>query len=396
MALSARAIAVVKSTAAVVAPHAEAITRNFYPRMLGAHPELYKFFNKNNQRTNRQPKALAEAVVAYASNIDNLGVLGAAVELMATKHCGLQVLPEHYQIVHDNLMESVAEVLGDAVTPEIGQGWSEAVMGLAGILIDAEETLYKAAESRSGGWRGWREFELVDKIDMTKDVSTFSFAPKDGNVPATGFDFTAGQYLTVDSGLKDEEGDWVAPRHYTITSQAGDPVIQCTVKRLEGGTVSSHLHSMTSGDVINMSPPFGCFTSPAELENPMFLSAGIGITPMVAFARQRHALRAAPLANDTFMHLDREPQETPQALVSYIEESGATLAPIHDHGRIMSAEDLSKAISSATNVEGRTAYLCGPSEFMAKAATVLQDLGAAKVLYEDFGPRTQAVVKGTM
>jgi len=38
-------------------------------------------------------------------------------------------------------MESVAEVFGDAVTPEVAEGWSEAVMHLAGILIDAEVTL---------------------------------------------------------------------------------------------------------------------------------------------------------------------------------------------------------------------------------------------------------------
>lgn len=104
-------------------------------------------------------------------------------------------------------MESVAEVLGDAVTPEVAEGWSEAVMHLAGILIDAEVTLlvfrfactldeqftpyglcakasaldsaaarlanlfllglpasqeglYAAAENRTGGWRGWRQFEV--------------------------------------------------------------------------------------------------------------------------------------------------------------------------------------------------------------------------------------------
>lgn len=39
----------------------------------------------------------------YASNIDKLHTLGPAVQLMAVKHCGLQVLPEHYSIVHDNV-----------------------------------------------------------------------------------------------------------------------------------------------------------------------------------------------------------------------------------------------------------------------------------------------------
>eukprot|EP00286_Rhodomonas_abbreviata_P009006 CAMPEP_0181342818 /NCGR_PEP_ID=MMETSP1101-20121128/31221_1 /TAXON_ID=46948 /ORGANISM="Rhodomonas abbreviata, Strain Caron Lab Isolate" /LENGTH=165 /DNA_ID=CAMNT_0023454337 /DNA_START=62 /DNA_END=556 /DNA_ORIENTATION=- len=162
MALSPNAISVVKATAAAVAPHAGAITTNFYGRLF-QNPAMYTFFNKANQRKGRQPQALADAVVAYASNIDNLGALKHAVPLMAHKHCALHVLPEHYQIVHDNLMDAIGDTLGDVVTPEIAQGWSEAVMGLAGILIDAEETLYSQAEAREGGWRGFRGFTVASK-----------------------------------------------------------------------------------------------------------------------------------------------------------------------------------------------------------------------------------------
>jgi len=102
-ALSAKSIATIKATAGAVAPHATTITKNFYGRLFRKHPELFAFFNKSNQHAGRQPAALANAVVAYASNIDNLGVLGPAVEMMAVKHCGLQVLPAHYPIVHDNV-----------------------------------------------------------------------------------------------------------------------------------------------------------------------------------------------------------------------------------------------------------------------------------------------------
>jgi hemoglobin-like flavoprotein len=46
-----------------------------------------------------QPRALANAVYAYAANIDNLGALADAVKLIAHKHTALHVLPEHYPMV---------------------------------------------------------------------------------------------------------------------------------------------------------------------------------------------------------------------------------------------------------------------------------------------------------
>ena len=93
--LSAESIKIVKATAPVVAPRAEELTKHFYGKMFKNNPEVLAFFNQANQKKERgQPQALAHAVVAYASNIENLGVLGSAVEAMAVKHCGLQVLPE--------------------------------------------------------------------------------------------------------------------------------------------------------------------------------------------------------------------------------------------------------------------------------------------------------------
>jgi nitric oxide dioxygenase len=72
-----------------------------------------------SQKDGRQPQALANAIIAFGSNIENIGALAPAIQLMATKHCGLQVLPQHYGIVHSNLMTAVGTVLADQLTPDI-------------------------------------------------------------------------------------------------------------------------------------------------------------------------------------------------------------------------------------------------------------------------------------
>jgi hemoglobin-like flavoprotein len=89
--LTDKTISIVKATAPILEEHGEALTRHFYKRMFAMHPEVAPFFNRTNQHTGTQQKALAAAICAYAANIDNLEVLGGAAELIAQKHASLQI-----------------------------------------------------------------------------------------------------------------------------------------------------------------------------------------------------------------------------------------------------------------------------------------------------------------
>ena len=350
--------------------------------MLGRHPELFKLFSKTNQRTGRQPHALAEAVLAFATHIENLAVLGPAVERMCTKHCALQVLPEHYTIVHDNLMEAIGEVLGAAVTPEVGAGWSEAVMALAGILIDREAALYDAAAARAGGWRGWKEFEVADITQHVGGVSTFTLKAKDGS--AQGIEFTPGQYLTVDVGATDADGDFIAPRHYTITSAPGSEFLQCTVKALEKGAVSNAMHALKIGDSVNLSPPFGDYVVEDSTAPAVMLSAGIGVTPM--YALHAHGKLNAKAA----IHVDHTLEHNPfhEYFTANVPNFRAVSTQTDGHP---SVKDLVAELAAAAgDLSSTSVYLCGPVGFMTEAERELHALNPdVKVLHENFGPRTE-------
>lgn len=117
-------VAIVKATAPVLKEHGEEITSLFYKNLLAANPVLRNIFNKANQVGGAQPRALADAVFAYASHVDDLGKLSSAVERIAHKHVSLHVQPQQYPIVGKYLLEAVATVLGDACTPEIAEAVS--------------------------------------------------------------------------------------------------------------------------------------------------------------------------------------------------------------------------------------------------------------------------------
>jgi len=142
MSLSPTTIEMIKATAPVVAQHAESITAAMYEILFDEHPELKELFKDADPD---QHKKLAAAVIAYATHIDNLSVLGSAVEKMAQTHVRSQVKPEHYPIVGGALLAAIGKILGEAATPEIVNAWKEAYFFLADVLSAREKEIYSAA-----------------------------------------------------------------------------------------------------------------------------------------------------------------------------------------------------------------------------------------------------------
>jgi nitric oxide dioxygenase len=337
--ISEESLLMVKATAPVVKDNAIAITSTFYPKLLGRYPELYNYFNESNQKSGseanalgnfpsgggcpgfksssagQQTKTLADAIIAYAMNIDKLENLSEVVGRMCHKHAALGVKPEHYQIVHDVLMESIGEVLGDAATAAVAAAWSEAVMALAKICISTEEELYKKAAELQ--WTGTREFTVSAIVQEGNDIVSIRLTPVDGKGTCC---FEPGQYITVYERPKDKI--YFAPRHYTVTSQPGDCYYQVTVKKMASieheGIMSHYLHNKKVGDSVMLGPVFG----PAPLKNSssqdraaVFVSAGVGITPTVAMLAQatRNCKRVA------VFHDDRTPES--MAFRSFLEDT---------------------------------------------------------------------------
>merc|ERR1711879_499166 len=72
-------ISTIKATAPMVGPHATKITSCFYQKLFRKDPDNLRYFNKTNQLKGFQQQALADSVVAYSLNIDNLGALDGAI-----------------------------------------------------------------------------------------------------------------------------------------------------------------------------------------------------------------------------------------------------------------------------------------------------------------------------
>ena len=159
----------VKATVPVLKENGVALTDYFYKRMLKNNPDLKETFNMGHQRSGAQAKALAGAVLAYAENIDNPGVLAPVIELICHKHVSLNIQTPDYGTVGENLLHSISEVLNISMDDELIRAWAEAYQQLADIFIATEKQLYEEHKNTSGSWVGWRDF-IVDRKVMESAV----------------------------------------------------------------------------------------------------------------------------------------------------------------------------------------------------------------------------------
>ncbi|WP_328428207.1 globin domain-containing protein [Streptomyces sp. NBC_00443] len=399
--LSEHSVATVRATLTVVGGAIGEISERFYAGLFAARPELLRdLFNRGNQAAGTQRQALAGSIAAFATYLvdhpdDRPDAMLARI---AHKHASLGVTAEQYALIHEHLFAAIADVLGEAVTPEVAAAWDEVYWLLANALIAIEKRLY---EERGGS--EMREWEVVGRVEETTDVATFRLRPADGGPAA---DFRAGQYVSIQVELPDGARQI---RQYSLSAAPGSPLRQISVKRARGGTapdgeVSNHLHARVHvGDRLRVSAPYGDLVlagNPAGNDPaaaPLFLaSAGIGVTPIVAMLGQlADTGHQGPV---TVVHGDRSPAEhalradheayagkLPDASVhfwyeeaAHRDEAGADVS--HRTGRV--------DLSGIAVPKGTRAYLCGPLPFMraVRAQLIGKGVAPADIHYEVFGP----------
>ncbi|MFA9373260.1 MAG: globin domain-containing protein [Poseidonibacter sp.] len=133
---------IIKSTAPLLKEKKDEITETMYKILFEKYPETKILFK---DASDDQPKKLANAIYAYANNIDNLGNLQKGLETMVKAHVKTNIKPEHYPMVQDALLSSIKKTLGEVCTKDVENAWSSAYEFLANILINKEKLAYSKA-----------------------------------------------------------------------------------------------------------------------------------------------------------------------------------------------------------------------------------------------------------
>ncbi|WP_251977150.1 FAD-binding oxidoreductase [Salinicola avicenniae] len=247
--------------------------------------------------------------------------------------------------------------------------------------------------------------KVVDKIVESDTITSFCLAADEGSsLPP----FQAGQYLPVELTVPGQPGP--VRRSYSLSgapnaAKGRTGRYRISVKREAHGLASRFLHDeVRVGDRLAARAPAGDFGS-NEVSCPLVLvSAGVGITPMLAML---HALR--DVARDSsdaivrpvwFVHGARNGR-----VQAFREELSALTAALPGAAcRIFySAPDEGDSRGEDYDVEGRITAddllalqagaeahyrICGPAAWIADLSSGLEELGVdrARIAFETFGP----------
>ncbi len=396
-ALEAKTIETVKATVPVLAEHGTAITSRFYQLLFTNHPELKNIFNQTNQRKGKQPQALANAVYAAAANIDQLENILPVVNQVAHKHRSLNIKPEHYPIVGENLLKAMKDVLKDAATDEIITAWAKAYDLIANAFIEVEKEMYEETEQKPGGWIGYRGFRVIQKVKESDVITSFYLKPADnGLLP----DFEAGQYITVKLDIPSIP--YTCQRQYSLSCRPNKEFFRISVKREDGigdspdGVVSTYLHeSIHEGDVIELSAPAGDFVLNQKKKPLVLISGGVGLTPLTSMLET--VVTQQPNREVYYIHAAQH--ERVHGLKDTVKQIADQYDHVHTFTIYEKPEDANACdkkgfidlawLQSVLPTNQASFYFCGPEPFMKAIYKALKDwqVDEEDIHYEFFGPK---------
>ncbi|QWW72288.1 pyridoxamine 5'-phosphate oxidase family protein [Rhizobium sp. WYJ-E13] len=271
---------------------------------------------------------------------------------------------------------------------------------MTGDWAQAEERLKAKALATA-----WRSFRIERIVEENSHVRSFYLSPSDG---AGLIPHRAGQHLPIRVRLPDAADQVI--RNYTLSVAPSDNAYRISVKK--EGAVSSYLHQLQEGSVIEARAPAGLFTiDPLEPRPVVLLAAGVGITPMIAMlrhivyeGRRKQRMRrtwifysARSVSDQGFSRELSELVEASNGAIRLVRtlsnpEGAVTGVDFDEAGRI--TIDLLKKVLPFDSFDF---YLCGPPAFMQDIYSGLRTLRIPdeSIFAETFGPASIARMADT-
>ncbi|MBN8747382.1 Bacterial hemoglobin [Xylophilus ampelinus] len=129
-------ITLVQHSFAQVAPIAPQAAEIFYARLFELAPQVRPLFTGDMAEQGRKLMAMLAMVV---NGLTRLDTIVPAAQKLGQRHVAYGAEPAHYPVVGQALLDTLAQGLGPAFTPEVKAAWGEAYALLSGVMIEAQQ-----------------------------------------------------------------------------------------------------------------------------------------------------------------------------------------------------------------------------------------------------------------
>jgi hemoglobin-like flavoprotein len=128
----------------LVAPRGDEVMDVFYARLFAAAPGVKPLFAATDLK--KQKAMLLGTLVLLRKSLRDLEAIIPKLRELGARHVAYGAEPEHYPVVGEVLLASMAELAGPAWSPEYERAWTAAFGVVAGAMIEgAEQAQLEAA-----------------------------------------------------------------------------------------------------------------------------------------------------------------------------------------------------------------------------------------------------------
>ncbi|MBV9492008.1 MAG: MOSC domain-containing protein [Verrucomicrobia bacterium] len=277
--------------------------------------------------------------------------------------------------------------------PALSPGWKQSLQAL--LDRGPSETGNPGLTASAGpppAWPGFRPLRVAKVARESVSVLSLSFEAMDESpLPAA----LPGQFLVLRLRIKPDLPPLL--RSYSMSGAPGAPVYRVSIKLLGNGVASSFLHHTNPGDVLEVSAPRGTFTLRSGHGPVVFLSGGIGATPVLAML---HALASTGSPREVWwLHGARNRAEHPFAreargLVQVLARGRSYIVYSNPEPEDQLGQDYDSPghlnvplLDRLRVTRNADFYLCGPPSFLRSFTAGLAAWGVdpARIHVEAFG-----------
>jgi len=361
-----------KDSFAKIAMHGDEVPLFFYSDLFIKHPDVRELFPISMKAQRDHLVGALAQIVAQVDRVDDLTLF---LQGLGRDHRKFGAVAEHYDLVGDSLLETLAHFAGDAWTSELAGDWRDAYNLVASVMTTAAK---QDEATRPAFWQG----TVVSCQRKAFDISVLRVRPE------PRLDFLPGQSVAIESPQRPRL--W---RYYSIANAPReDGTLDFHVRLIDGGAVSMALAcGQAAGGSLRLGPPVGVLTLDTSSRRDILMVAGsTGLGPLKALTEQVASLPRPPKVHLFCCARTADGlYDLPSLDKMASEHRWLTVVPTVTSDRTFDGEtgSVPDVVMRSGTWSGHDAYLAGPTEMVRETSARLTSAGTPRdqIHIEDFG-----------
>jgi NAD(P)H-flavin reductase/hemoglobin-like flavoprotein len=376
-------VGALKASWAQVATLGDQAAAYFYATLFSLDPGLRGLFAAS---MGAQRDRLLAALGHIVSHVDDTERLVGFVEHLGRDHRRFEVRAEHYPIVGEALLHTLAHGLGPDWTDGLAADWAEAYGIVSSVMLKAAG----AAEQKMPPW--W-DAEVIGHERRAADIAVLTVRPNH-LLP-----YRAGQSVAVESHLRPRVWRYLSPANASRV----DGTIDFHIRTVPGGQLSPALvYQCRLGDVLRLGAPIGSRLTlpPGAGPDLLLLAGGTGVAPFKALIEE---LAGGPVDRKVTLIVGAATRAELYDLsaLSQLAEDLRWLQVIpvlSDDPRIEKSATVAEAALQSGPWYDRQVYVCGSPAMVAGTCQSLLDAGypPASIRVEQFDDKSYAPLRESL